>query len=579
MRRPAALTAGLLAVLCLVAAIDVTLAYTVGRQMALFYVSEIGAALVWAAVGTLALVMQPNRPVGRMMQVFGLVLLVDAPAGFVMTSTDTWVAVDLVVARAVQPFQTALFGHLFLSYPEGRLHRKSERVFIFTAYLYAAVVSVADTVATVDQVTEREWKEAIPAAGIAGGGSSLPLNAGWWVLTVAYLILLIGKVRRATRRERRLLAYPMGGGAVLIVLFLAITGLTVAGGTSSMTNLLATILAYLGLLIMPGAFLLALVRERLSYGSVAEFVRTIECAPIGRLQTGLRKALGDPTLEVAFPRADEYISESGVVVPFPNGDGRAVLPVGGDPPIAVVLHDASLTDQPKLLTAASAATRLALENARLHALVHEQLTEVRASRRRIIEAGVDERRRLERDLHDGAQQRMLAVGIALQLLKQHLDHAHPAVTEMLDEAQRELQTAIDELRELARGIHPAVLTEQGLSAAVRALAKRSPVPVTVDDALPHRLQPPVEAAAYFAVSEALSNVVKHSGASTARIQLGMVEDWLRIEVVDDGTGGATPDRGSGLRGIADRAAAFDGTLSVADALPTGTRLVVELRCD
>jgi signal transduction histidine kinase len=244
----------------------------------------------------------------------------------------------------------------------------------------------------------------------------------------------------------------------------------------------------------------------------------------------------------------------------------------------VVLHDASLAEEPNLLTAASAATRLALDNARLHALVQEQLAEVRASRRRIIDAGTEQRRRLERDLHDGAQQRMLAVGIALQLLGRQLGD-RDAVTGLLTEARTELQAALGELRDLARGIHPAVLTEYGLTAAVRTLARRVSVRVEIHDTLNHRPPPAVESAAYFMVSEALTNVVKHAGATCVRIGLFRTGARLRVEVVDDGIGGADPAHGTGLRGLADRAAAFDGTMSVTNAEPTGTRIVLELRCD
>jgi signal transduction histidine kinase len=180
--------------------------------------------------------------------------------------------------------------------------------------------------------------------------------------------------------------------------------------------------------------------------------------------------------------------------------------------------------------------------------VQQQLAEVRASRRRIVNVAVDERRRLERDLHDGAQQRMLAVGVALQLLERRLCPDHPAAAEMLKQAQGELHAAIDELRELARGIHPAILTDQGLIPAVRVLVRRIPLPVTIHDAVPDSVPLPVETAAYFVVSEALNNVVKHAWATTAAVSLARVGDRLRIEVVDDGCGGADPAKGSGLRG-------------------------------
>jgi signal transduction histidine kinase len=609
MRRRLTPTVALLVVSCLVAGVDAVLAFTAGRQPAWFYVTEIGAALVWATVGALAVAIRPDRLVGRLMQVLGLVLLLDAPAGFELATQQAWVAVDLVVARAVLPFQIVLFSHLLLAYPDGRLRRTGQRRFITTAYFYAAVVGAVDAVAIAGVVTEPGWTGAIPEAGLAGGGSSTLLGLGWLTLAGAYLVLLLDKIRRATRRERRMLAYPLGCGVLMVLGFLLTVVLTIRGDVSP-TNPLSAALPYLAVVTMPGAFLLGLVRDGISYGSVAEFVRTIEGAPVGQLQAAMRKALNDSTLEIAFPRDGQYVGEQGVPVRPPTDGSRAVTPIGGDPPIAVVLHDASLSDEPKLLTAASAATRLALDNARLHALVQQQLAEVRASRRRIVDAGVDLRRRLERDLHDGAQQRMLAVGIALQLAEQRLGSEH-AAAEMMGEARRELQAAIDELRELARGIHPPILTEQGLSAAVRALARRVSLPVTIDDALPHRLPPRVESAAYFVVSEALNNVVKHAQANKATVRLALIADRVRVEVVDDGVGGANFGhvggadhghvggadhghvggadhghvggadlyRGGGLRGLADRAAAFDGSLSITEAQPTGTRLVVELRCE
>jgi len=591
----------LLVISGLVAGVDALLAYAAGRQPAWFYVTEVGAALVWVTVGVLAVAIRPDRWVGRLMQIFGLVLLLDAPAGFELATQRAWAAVVFVIAWVVQPFQIGVFAHLLLTYPDGKLRRPSQRRLMVAVYCYAAVVSAIGAVHIAGVVTEPGWAGPAPDAGLAGGGSSAALGLGWLMLAAVYLVLLIDKLRRATRRERRTLAYPLGCGLIMVLGFLLTIGLTTLGDLPP-TNSLSAVFPYLGVVTMPGAFLLGLVRERMSYGSVAEFVRTIEAAPVGQLQAALRKALNDPTLRLAFARDGQYVSEQGEPVRLPTDGSRAVTTIGGDPPIAVVMHDVSLSDEPKLLTAASAATRLALDNARLLALVQQQLAEVRASRRRIVDAGVDLRRRLERDLHDGAQQRMLAVGIALQLAEQRLGSDH-AASEMLGEARHELQGAIEELRELARGIHPPILTEQGLSAAVRALARRVSLPVTIDDTLPRRLPPRVESAAYFVVSEGLSNVVKHAQATKAEVRLTLVADRLRVEVVDDGiggadrvhsggadhdysggadhdySGGADRYRGGGLRGLADRAAAFDETLSLTNAQPTGTRLVVELRCE
>jgi signal transduction histidine kinase len=564
----------LAAATCLIAGFDTKLAISFGRQTTGFYVLEIGSALVWAGVGVLAIQIRPERPrVGRLMQLFGLILVLDAPAGFDLVTSAGWVAVELVVAHVVQAFQIAVFGHILLSYPDGRLRFGPQRWMMAAAYCWATVVAVVAAIDTTAVVAAPGWAGARPPGAITGGRPTSPLmNGVWLALGVVYLMLLIGKVRGATRRERRVLAYPFGSGLLILLLFMLTTVLATAGID------IGGPLSYLAVLVGPGAFLAGLVRERLSYGSMAELVRTIERAPAGQLQAALRKALRDPGLRVGFARADGYVNETGEALPLPAGTGQAMLPIGGDRPIAVVLHDASLVNEPKLLTAASAAARLALDNARLHALVQEQLAEVRASRRRIIEAGADQRRRLERDLHDGAQQRMLAVGIALQLLERQIG-PDTAATELLAEARMQLQTAVDELRELARGIHPAVLTEHGLGAAVRMLARRIPIPITIDEDIVGRPEPAVESAAYFMVSEALTNVVKHSGATIARITLCRNGNRLRIEVIDDGVGGADPDRGSGLRGLADRAAAFDGTVSITDVQPAGTRIQVELPCD
>lgn len=573
---PVGLTVVLPVACVVVAAVDVLLVVTAGRQPVWRSTWEIGAPLVWVGVGAVARVLHPQRRVGWLMQVLGLVLLLDAPAGFVLVTSETWVAVDLVVARAVQPFQIVVFAHLLLAYPEGHLRSPLERRFTAALYGYGGLVGARDTAATIAAVTGAPWRGAVPEAGFAGGGSSVPVNAGWIAFAAGYLVLLLLKVRDVTPGKRRVLAYPLVCGIAVVVLFLGATVLLVRGGRPT-ANPLSESLPYLAMLTMPGAFLLGLLRERLRYGSIADFVRAIEGAPIGQLRAALREALHDPGLELAFYRDGRYVTEHGEPVSPPAGGEQAVLPIGGDPPVGLVLHDPALNDEPKLLAAASAATRLALDNARLHALVRRQLGEVRASRRRIVEAAAEERRRLERDLHDGVQQRMLSVGLALRLLEHRLEVTDPAVAKAFDDVRGELATAIAELRELARGIHPEVLTTQGLSAAVRSLARRQPFAVVVVDDLPRRLPPAVESAAYYVVAEALTNVVKHARAGSVRVRLTADDAVLRVEVRDDGTGGAAPDRGTGLRGLADRVAAFDGTLSVADAVPSGTVLVAELK--
>ena len=215
--------------------------------------------------------------------------------------------------------------------------------------------------------------------------------------------------------------------------------------------------------------------------------------------------------------------------------------------------------------------------ARLDAELRANLEELRASRARLVEAGDAERRRLERDLHDGAQSRLVGIAALLAQVRRRTD-TDPAAAVMLDRAQAELGTSLAELRELARGIHPAVLTERGLGPALSALATRAPVPVTIDADGGERLPGPVEIAAYFVVSEALANVAKYAQATEATVAIRRADGSVTVEVTDDGVGGADAGEGSGLRGLADRVAALDGTLFVESPAGRGTRLRVEIPC-
>jgi signal transduction histidine kinase len=222
-----------------------------------------------------------------------------------------------------------------------------------------------------------------------------------------------------------------------------------------------------------------------------------------------------------------------------------------------------------LRTRLSEADLVAAENVRLDAELQARLDDLRESRARIVQAGDAARRKLERDLHDGAQQRLVGLALDLRLAREKLEDDPKAAATMLDEASAELARATDELRELARGIHPAVLSDRGLEAAVESLAKRAPLPVRIDSSLDGRLPEPVESAAYFVVSEALTNVVRHSGADRAEVGITRDNGRLLVEVRDDGAGGADPS-GSGLRGLADRVAALDGRLEIEGPASGGT---------
>jgi signal transduction histidine kinase len=208
----------------------------------------------------------------------------------------------------------------------------------------------------------------------------------------------------------------------------------------------------------------------------------------------------------------------------------------------------------------------------------EERAEVLSDQRsRTVDASIEERRRLERDLHDGAQQRLVSLGMDLGIALEKLDADPEAAKALLRDAHGDAQLALRELRDLARGIHPAVLTDRGLDAAVSGLAARSPIPVRVRGSLAERPPASVEATAYFIASEALANVAKHAGANSAEVALELADGRLRVEIVDDGRGGADP-HGTGLQGLADRAAALDGSFTVVSPVGGGTRIITELPC-
>ena len=215
------------------------------------------------------------------------------------------------------------------------------------------------------------------------------------------------------------------------------------------------------------------------------------------------------------------------------------------------------------------------EQRRARAL-RERVEDLRGARERIIAAADEERRRIQRDLHDGAQQRLVSLALILSMAESRLQTEPERAAQLIAQAREEAQQAIGELRELAGGIHPAVLSDHGLCAALEALASRAPVPVRVDGELQEKLRPAVEAAAYFVTSEALANMAKYAQASQGFVEVGLAEGRLRLSVRDDGVGGADPEQGSGLKGLRDRVDALDGRLELVSPPGEGTTLTVEI---
>ena len=245
--------------------------------------------------------------------------------------------------------------------------------------------------------------------------------------------------------------------------------------------------------------------------------------------------------------------------------------------VAALIYDRSLDDDPELVEAVGGAAAIALENQQLHAEAENRLAEVRASRERVISAGDAERRRIERNLHDGAQQRLVTLALQLSLIGRRIRDDPSDAERLVTSASDELAQSLEELRELARGIHPAAL-DQGLDVALDALARRSEVPTTVSYEPGPRLPEPVAFAAYFVASEALANVAKYAHASAATVSLRRTATGVVVEITDDGVGGADPARGSGLRGLADRVEALDGRLTVSSPPGAGTVITAEMPC-
>jgi signal transduction histidine kinase len=297
-------------------------------------------------------------------------------------------------------------------------------------------------------------------------------------------------------------------------------------------------------------------------------------ASSGPVREMLAESLGDSSVAIAYwlPDRETFVDEAGRPVELPEaGSGRAWTAVERDGRrVAAIVHDAALDTSSELVHAAAAASSLAIDNERLKADLRARLAELQVSRQRIVEATDDARRRIERNLHDGAQQHLLALALELRVLRSQIA-GHPAAP-LVDGLAARLDVALGELRELARGIHPAILTQSGLGPAITALAKRSPVPVRADVAIADRPPAPVESAAYFLVAEALTNVARYARASQAQVDIRREDGEVVVLVSDDGVGGVDVSAGSGLRGLEDRLAAVDGALHIDSPPGGGTRV-------
>jgi signal transduction histidine kinase len=513
-----------------------------------------------------------RRPASR----FGPLMIT---AGFVnFVSTLAWARSDLphTVGQAVDLVPPVLFLHVFLAFPDGRLRGRFVRSIVVTTY--ATVIPL--------ELVRMHFGEFGPHNLLAGRANNrveeVVRHVQFTTLSVSCLMGVgVLAVRRwhAGRPLRVSLALLVDAFALGLVMIAFLFLSTAFGGPWVAEIRWAT---FITVALAPVVFLTGLFQARLARSALGELVVELraDLAP-SDLRDALARTLRDRSLDLVYwlPELATYADVDGERVDINQlGSGRAATLIDGNGEhVAAMLHDPSLQDEPELLAAVTAAAGMAVENDRLHADLRARLEELRGSRARVIDAGQKERQRLERNLHDGAQQRLIALSLELSLLEQRLGGDAEAMTR-LDQARRQVALSLEELRDVARGIHPAVLSGHGLQVALESITARAPVPVRLTVELAGRMREPLEVVAYYVVSESLTNVAKHARATRATVDVGRVDGHVVVDVVDDGIGGADTERGSGLRGLSDRVEALDGRLRVWTPHGGGTHVRAEIPC-
>jgi signal transduction histidine kinase len=500
-------------------------------------------------------------------------------AGFAMfMSALSWSSGQLfwTVGLLCDFLPAVLFLHVFLAFPSGRLGAPFERALVVVAYIAAVGFSLArmllgafgpqNLLSLVDRPIHERLFEQIQLLTISG------------IALVAF-VALIARRRSRSRPRWRSRAVLVDSFALALLLIVALF-VSAAFSGWGFEHLRRATFFVIGL--APVAYLIELGQVRLARTGVGDLlVELRDDPPPGDLRDALARALRDPSLTLAYwlPQFDSWADVDGqpVELPEPGGPRATTLIDRNGVVVAALLHDPSLRDEPDLVAAVSAAAGIALENGQLQAELRARVEELAGSRARVIDAEQKERQRLERNLHDGAQQRLVSLSLELGLLEEQLV-ADPAAMARLDRARRAVARSLEELRDIARGIHPAVVSAHGLAVALEELTAHAPVPVDLTVALDTRLPEALEVAAYYLVCESLANIAKHAEATTATVTVERNEGLLIVEVVDDGVGGADTERGTGLRGLADRVESLGGRLGVWSPTGDGTRVRAELPC-
>jgi signal transduction histidine kinase len=498
-------------------------------------------AVGWSLIGCglVAWEQRPESRTGPLMAATGFTWFLGNFAQ-VGVAAVAWVAAHLVYLHRGPLVQ------LVLTYPSGRPSSRLARAAVVVGYAAAVVTPV--------------WRSEVATILLA----TLLLGVG-----ARDYVRAVGRARRMRRAGLQAVA----GLSVVLAGTAAVRLLLPAGQVSGPSLLIyeATLCALAGWLL---AGLLLAPWDR---AAVTDLVVELGEARAGTLRGQLSRALGDPSLEIGYwlPDRAVFVDTEGRMLFIPDpGSERSVTVVEREGrPVAVLIHDPAVLADPGLLEAVASAAQLAASHARLQAEVQARVVELEASRRRILAARDDQRKRLEHHLREGAGRRL---GQLADTLRQSRRSASgPRTREQIARAEAQLARTLEELRRLAHGLHPGALSERGLEGALAVLAKDCPVPVQVTVA-GDQVPSPVAVVAYFVCAEALTNVARHAAASRVAVSVTARGGQVRVEIEDDGMGGADPGRGSGLRGLADRVETVGGTLQVASVPGEGTRLAAEI---
>lgn len=510
----------------------------------------------------------------------GIAMMISA-ALLVLSWGNEWGTSPLpFLSNQVGGFWLLASGWALYRYPDQRLGRGDTVVFRFLLGWFLITPFAADAVSRPEWhlFPADTWWPALAPHRTAFTVVSDVIDLGAVLLLLVYVGLWIQKIRRARPAVVRIKLPVAAAGVVAAVLGLLVPVGRALDWPESVMRICFAIGA-LGVNAVPLAFLVSVLRRFMARSNIADLLLQLTSRPSPRnVAHALRVALGDPQLDIAYWSAErrDYVlegqsapvawtGENDMVVRVTSSDGSSLAQIRLD---AATAHDADF------VVAVVTAFSLTLENALLVQTVEQQLADLREVSARIVEAGDVERRRIEQNLHDGAQQRFLALGLLMGA--EEATTKDPRTAQALEHMRSELRTAVNELRDLARGLHPSVL-RLGLRTAIEETGRNHEFTLRVD--LPEvELPEVVELTAYYAISEALTNAARHAQATEVSVRAVLTQDQFHVTVTDDGRGGASPGSGRGLGGIADRVTALGGTSRITSPDGGGTRIELRIPC-